>query len=87
LTNDGRGGRVNHWSANVHLQRGEAEQIAARIVSDHTQAAAVPKLVEALQRRVSPTKCYCDVMLGAKCGECADRELLTSLGAQIQEKQ
>ena len=44
------------------------------------------KLVEALRRRVSPTKCYCNVMLGAKCGECADRELLHSLSASTQEK-
>lgn len=52
------------------------DEHAAQIVSNHN---AVPKLVEALRRRVSPTKCYCDVMLGAKCGECADRELLTAL--------
>jgi hypothetical protein len=63
------------------------KEYAAQIIRDHS---AVLKLAEALGRRVSPTKCYCDVMLGAKCGECADRELLKSLGAALastQEKQ
>jgi len=49
---------------------------AEQIVAEHN---ALPRLVEALQRRVSPTKCYCNIMLGAKCGECADREMLAAL--------
>jgi hypothetical protein len=58
-------------------------ETANRILRDHS---AVPRLVEALQRRVSPTKCYCEVMLGAKCGECTDRELLLSLGAALSAR-
>jgi hypothetical protein len=64
--------------------RAERQLKAAQIISNHKQAAAVPKLVEALQRRVSPTKCYCEVMLGAKCGECVDRELLHLLALLLR---
>lgn len=67
-----------------HGPNGELDEsdraVMASIIRDHS---AVAKLVEALSRRVSPTKCYCDVMIGAKCGECSDRELLTSLGATL----
>jgi hypothetical protein len=57
------------------------EEDARQIVAEHN---ATPKLVEALQRRVSPTKCYCEVMLETKCGECADRKLLASLATTTQ---
>jgi hypothetical protein len=43
-------------NTNGLLEPGEAERIAARIVSDHTLAASVPKLVEAL--RAAPDADY-----------------------------
>lgn len=62
----GRGREAKDW----------AEKIAAAYNSHTALVEQRDRLREVLRRFVSPTQCYCNVMLGAQCGQCEARELL-----------
>lgn len=65
----------------------EARTIVRALNASNAYAALVAqreRLVDLLRQDVSPRRCYCEVMDGAKCWPCRARELIATIESEDQ---